>query len=248
MDILSQNGLYDDSRVVESERIRVKNLVRSHLKSAEEKLLVDLSKRISESVTLTNTRELSQHVTNWIVHGQCTALVDYLSLAIYEQKIAKLSKFGNNLKRLGVNLAADDESQSVERDSGCKWVPAAFSKVDGKRVYGGVFLRPMLSSQNGRGFQGFQATTKNAGSARGGSSGTSAGHSSGASGSSAGGASGPPNGGSPPPSPPPKTRKAILEKYGHGKGWPKTPIRLELNKKTYTYFGKPDTCKSFYRF
>lgn len=189
---------------------------------------------------LVNTQALGQHVSNWIKHHQCGALVDYLCTAVYEKKIERLSIFGNNLKKLGVNLSdVDGDTKLTESDSGCKWVPAAFSQLDGRKAYGGVFLRPNLSSQSSRGFQGFQASTKNAGS-----SGSSKG------GSAKGGSNG---GGTPPSSPPAKhlrtmTRKEIDEKFGHGKGWPKEgePVRLRYSKTEETYFGKPGTRKKFY--
>lgn len=168
---------------------------------------------------LANTQVLGQHVRNWIENGQSTALVDYLCTAIYEKRIEKLSRFGNNLKQLGFNLVADGDTDLDESASGYKWVPAAFSRVDGNRAYGGVLLQPKLSSQNSKGFQGFQASAKNAGSSRGGSS----------------------KGGSPPSNPNEKSKRdEIMEKYGHGKGWPKTPIRVGD-----TYIGTPATCKSF---
>lgn len=235
---MRENGLQDDSQVAECEKIRVKNDIRSQLNSLEEKLLINLPKQLSDSMELVNTQALGQHVSNWIKHDQCGALVDYLCTAIYENKIERLSRFGNNLKKLGVNLSdVDGDTKLTESDSGCKWVPAAFSQLDGRKAYGGVFLRPNLSSQSTRGFQGFQA--KNAGS-----SGSSKG------GSAKGGSNG---GGTPPSSPPPKhlrtmTRKEIDEKYGHGKGWPKEgePIRLRYSKTEETYFGKPGTRKKFF--
>lgn len=213
----------------------MKNEIRSGLSSAERKLLIDLPEQLSKSMTLANTQELGQHVSNWIKHGQCNAFVDYLCTAIYERKIEQLSRFGNNLKKLGVNLdAVGDAAGLNESDSGCKWVPATFSQLDGRRAYGGVFLRPKLNSQNKRGFQGFQASTKNAGSSAGSSKGGSSGG-----GSSRGDSS---RKGSSPPPKPPKNRDDIMKTYGQGKGWPKTPIRVGD-----TYFGKPNTGKSFYQ-
>lgn len=155
---MRENGLDDDNRVLWSETIRVKNEIRNDLNSADRKLLIDLPKQLSEANELANTQDLGQHVRNWIENGHCNALVDYLCTAIYEKKIEKLSRFGNNLKKLGFNLAADGDTELDESDSGCKWVPAAFSQLDGRRAYGGVFLRPKLSSQNSRGFQGFHAS------------------------------------------------------------------------------------------
>lgn len=238
----------DESRVSWSERRRVKNDIRSALNSAERKLLIDLPKQLSEAMGLANTQALGQHVSNWIKHGWCTALVDYLCTAIYEKKIEQLSRFGNNLKRLDFKLSNDDDTELNECNSDCKWVPAAFSRLDGRRAYGGVFLRPKLSSQNNKGFQGFQASTKksssSANSSRGGFSGSSKGGSSGA---SRGGSSGS-GGGSPPPPKPPTKREEIMKKYGEGKGWPETPIKMKVDKGVYTYFGKPGTCKSFYKY
>lgn len=223
MKVLRDNDLYDDSRVIWTERIRVKNDIRSNLNSADERLLIDFPEQLSEHMGLTNTQELGKHVSDWIKHGQSDALIDYLSTAIYDKKIEKLSKFGNNLKKLGVNLADHGNTKPDESDSGCKWVPATFSKFDERRVYGGVFLRPKLNLQNNRGFQGFQATTKNAGSS--------------------GGFSGGSSGGSPPSKPPKnKNKEKVMKTFGQGKGWPKTPIRVGD-----TYFGRPGTCKLFYQ-
>lgn len=248
---MRENGLQNDSRVAECEIIRVKNDIRSQLRSVEEKLLTNLPKQLSDSMELVNTQALRQHVSNWIKHGTGHgALVDYLCTAIYEKRIERFSRFGNNLKKLGVNLSdVDGDTKLTESDSGCKWVPAAFSQLDGRKAYGGVFLRPNLSSQSTRGFQGFQVSTKNAGSSGSSKGGSNGGGSSGG-GSSKGGSNG---GGTPPSSPPPKhlrtmTRKEIDEKYGHGKGWPKEgePIRLRYTKTEETYFGKPGTSKKFY--
>lgn len=233
----------DDSRVSPSEIIRVKNEIRSDLNRAEEKLLIDLPKQMSESMELANTQALGLYVSYWIKHGQNDALINYLRTAIYEQKIEKMSQFGNNLKKLGVDLAVDKQDDC---DSGCKWVPSAFSQLDGRHAYGGVFVRPQLNIQNERGFEGFQARSKNAGSsansARGASSGSNRGGSS--SSSSGGGGRG---GGSPPP---PKisfkkmkSKDEVHEKYGHGKGWPK--INEVFKVGDYNWFAKPGTCKSF---
>lgn len=231
----------DDSRVSPSEIIRVKNEIRSDLNRAEEKLLIDLPKQMSESMELANTQALGLYVSNWIKHGQNDALINYLR-TIYEQKIEKMSKFGNNLKKLGIDLAVD---KLDDCDSGCKWVPSAFSHLDGRHAYGGVFLRPNTSLTNERGFKGFEANAKNAGSSanssRGGPSGSNRG---GSSNSSSGG------GGSPPPPPPPpkisfKNKDEVHEKYGHGKGWPKINEVFKVGK--YNWFAKPGTCKSFYQ-
>lgn len=231
---MRENGLYDDSRVHWSERNRVKDKIRNELKTAERQLLIDVPKLLSESLELENTPALGQSVSDWIVHDERYDLVEYLRSAIYEKKMEKLSKFGNNLKKLGVNLDADD-TKLGESDNGCKWVPATFSQLDGRRVYGGVFLRPNVNLQNTRGFQGFQASAGSAGSSAAPSGGSSC-PPSGGSGSSGGGS------GSKPPSKPTKSkREEILEKYGHGKGWPKTPERVGD-----TYFGKPGTCKVFF--
>lgn len=188
----------------------------------------------------TNTQELHQLVINWIKHGQYDALVDHLSTAIYKKRIEQLSRFGNNLKKLGVDLDTDGDAKLNESDIGCKWVPAAFSQHNGKRAYGGVFLRPTLSSQNVKGFQGFQSSAKNASfSAASSNSGVSGSFKGGSSGSSGGGSSGNYRGVPPPPKPP-KNREEVMAKYGHGKSWPETPIRV-----SDTYFGRPNTGKSY---
>lgn len=222
------------------------------MNSAERKLLNNLPEQLSKLLELAKTQALGQHVSKWIENGQCNDLVDYLCTAIYEKRIEKLSRFGNNLKKLGVNLVADNDTKLNENDSGCKWVPSTFSQLDGRRAYGGVFLQPKLKLQNDKGFQGFQASTKNAAStanvSRGNSSGSSGGgspsgggssSSSGRASSSGGGSSGSSGRDS---SPLPKTKKQFIEKYGNGKGWPKTPIRL---RESDTYGGKPGTGKLF---
>ena len=232
---MRDNGLYNDSSVSWEESERVKDKIRSALNEAENELFIDLPKQLSKSLELENTSLLGRCVNDWIRHDQCDCLVFYLCIAIYKKKVEELSKFGNNLKNLGVNLDADGDTELGEGDIGCKWVPATFSQLDGGRVYGGVFLQPKVNLQNNRGFQGFQASTRNAGSSappRGGSSYPPSGGS-----SSSGGGSG-----SKPPNKPPKSkREEILETYGNGKGWPTTPIRV-----SDTYFGKPGTCKFFF--
>lgn len=125
-------------------------------------------------------------------------------------------------------------------------MPSSFSQLDGKRVFGGVLLQPKLSLQNDKGFKGFEASAKSAGSSanssRGGPSGSNRGGSSNS--SSGGGGRG---GGSPPP--PPKisfkNKDEVHEKYGHGKGWPKINEVFKVGK--YNWFAKPGTCKSFYQ-
>lgn len=232
--------MYDDSRVAMTETIQVKSLIRDDLNTEDREFLIGLPKHLSRIFGLAETQALDRHARTWIKHGQCNGLVDYLCTSIYDKEIEQLSRFGNNLKKLGVHLVDDSDSKLDESDSGCKWVPSAFSQADGRRAYRGVFLRPNLSPQNDRGFQGFQASTNKAGSSAGssgsGSSGSgSSGICSSGSGSSGNGRGRPPD----PPNPPKMTRKEINEKYSHGKGWPPTPIRSTGDY----YFGKPGTCK-----
>lgn len=232
---MRDNGLYNDSSLSWQESERVKNKIRSALNKAENELFIDLPKQLSKSLELKNTSALGQCVSDWMRHDECNALIDYLCSAIYEKKVEELSKFGNNLKKLGVNLDADGDTELGEGNLGCKWVPASFSQLDGGRVYGGVFLRPKVNLQNNRGFQGFQASTKNAAPSAPPGGGSSY-PPSGGSGSSGG------DSGSKPPSKPLKTkREEIMETYGNGKGWPTAPIRVGE-----TYFGKPSTCKLFF--
>lgn len=264
---LLENGLFDDSRVAWSEINRVKNKIRNNLESAEEKLLINLTKQMAEGLELINTQALLGYVRDWLKNGHRDALIDYLRTAIYQTKMEKLSRFGNNLKQLGINLAVDSNTKLDECDSGCKWVPSTFSQLDGKRVYGGVCLQPKVSLQNDRGFKGFQASAKSASS----SAGTSRGAFSGSSGSS----SGPRNGGGggggsgsgsgsgnngggkgkngrgknengrgSSGSTPKLQKQNIYEKYGHGKGWPDQPRRVG----DYNWFAKPGTCKLFYSY
>lgn len=171
-----------------------------------------------------NTHALNEHVRNWLVHDQVEALVNYLSTAIYENQIEKLSRFGNNLDALGVNLSNEDNTNLDECDSGCKWVPATFSQHDGQSVYGGVALMPKLSSQSNKGFKGFQASAGKSGKA-----GSSSGFSHGGSSSGGGGGKGGGKGGSKPPT----KRDEVMKTYENGK---EKPIRVGK-----IYFGKPGT-------
>lgn len=209
----------------------MKDDIRDHLKSAERNLLIDLPKQISDSLEISNTSKLHTYVDDWLNSDRSDALIDYLRMAIYQKKIDKLSRFGNNLKELGIDLNKDGDNKLDESDSGCKWVPSSFSKLDGKRVFGGVLLQPKLSLQDDKGFKGFGATAKNAGFSAKSSNGN---------GSGRGSSPKPPK--KKQPSNDSKTKTEILEKYGHGKGWPDLPIRIKDTKK---YFGKPGTCKTF---
>lgn len=197
----------------------MKNKIRSDLENADKELLTEITKQLSKAMEVANTQILHRHVRNWLEHGWQRELVVYISTAIYENQIEKLSRFGNNLNALGVNVADEDSNNLNESDSGCKWVPATFSQHDGRSVYGGVALLPKLSSQSTKGFKGFQTNSRKIGKA----------------GSSGGGGGGGDNNGN---GKKPKNRTEIMEKYGKGKGWPEKPIRTENNE----YFGKPNTC------
>lgn len=150
------DNVYDEDRVVLSERIRVKNDIESKLKDAEGDLLKQITKLLSEAVKMANTQALYDKVCNWLAHGQQIELVDYLTNSNANQ-IEKLSRFGKKLNALGVNIDAEVDYQLNEGESGCKWVPATFSQFEGRRVYGGVALLPKLKPQSSKGFQGFQA-------------------------------------------------------------------------------------------
>lgn len=229
--------MYDESRVEWSERNRVKNKIRSDLNDAERKLFTEIPKQLAKSFDLINTEELARHIRNWIMNGWYNDLVGYLCEAIREKQLEDLSKFGNNLKKLGINLTPNDSTELDESDSACKWVPAAFSQVDGRRVYGGVALLPKLNAQSTKGFQGFQSSAGDKGGFFGKIFGGSSDGASGGGGSSGG------NSGNNNRFKQPSQREQVMNTYGNGKGWPQTPIRV-----SDTYFGRPGTGTSYYHF
>lgn len=98
----------------------MKDEIRDHLKSAERSLLIDLPKQMSDSLEISNTSELHTCVDVWLNNDRSDALIDYLRTAIYQKKIDKLSKFGYNLKELGIDLNKDGDTKINESDSGCK--------------------------------------------------------------------------------------------------------------------------------
>lgn len=231
--------VYDEDRVEWSERIRVRNDIESNLKGAERELLNNIPKQLSEALKVANTHSLCDNVRDWLVHGRQIELVDYLSNAVFEEQFEKLSRFGKNLNVLGVNVEAEDSTNLNEADNGCKWVPATFSQIDGRRVYGGVALLPKLSAQGSKGFKGFQANARKTcsddrGAAGSNGSGGRGGKKSGRKGKKK--TSKEKKDGSKP-----TKREEILEKYGRGKGWPDKPKRVGND-----YFGKPGTGTPFY--
>lgn len=122
----------------------------------------EIPQQLSKTMEVKDTLELHARVRDWLQDDSKEPLVNYLSQALYENKIEKLSRFGNNLNVLGVNLTADDYTNLNECDSTCK--PATFSRLDGQSVYGRVAVMPKLSN---RGFNGFRQSS--AGSSGGGS-------------------------------------------------------------------------------
>lgn len=248
-----------------NETVRVKDEIRNDLNNAEKELFINLSKQLSDCYKIANTPALGELCRNWLAHGSQEELANYLSNTIancsVHDQIEKLSRYVNNLNALGVNVAAED-STSMELHNG-GWVPATFSHLDGRSIYGGVALLPKLSLQTDRGFKGFQAKKGNSSksrkeSGRDSKSGSNNGASDGGNNgngkrskkgrekgrSSKGGAndgastSGGGNGNEP------TTKKEIMEKYGRGKDleWPPEPIKTKDGQ----YFGKPHTSTSFY--
>lgn len=203
----------------------MKNEIRNDFNNTDETLLNRTLKGLSTSYGISNTPALGEHCRNWLAHGRQEELVNYLCNTVcncsVHERIEKLSRFVENQNALGINVTAED---GTYKDGG--WVPATFSQLDGRSVYGGVALLPKLSLQTDRGFKGFQVK-KGGKSGKRGSSGTSGGDNNG-------------NGEKP------KTRKEIMEKYGKkhkGKGeWPPEPIKA----KDGGYFGKPGTSMTFY--
>lgn len=215
------NGVYNEDRVKRKERNRIKKNIRSRLKDVEGKLWRSIAENLSKALQMANSHALYVKVYDWLAHGRQNELVKYLSA----RKLEKLSRFGNNLSALGVKVDADDCPQLIESENGCKWVPATFSQLDGRSVYCGVALLPKLNVQRNKGFKGFQASARDAAGGGSGNRGKNGGRK-GKKGCRKGKKSG---------------KDKILQKYGHGKGWPGKPKRVGK-----TYFGRPGTGMLFY--
>jgi hypothetical protein len=144
--VLRDNLIYNEYRVIPNEIDRVKSEIRRRLREAEETEFETVAHDLSEYLEITYCNNLYQHVSNWIQHQRESNLVNYLENQVKEKKIKKLSKFGENLKRWGVKVEGNEEVKLSNSGNECVWVPAAFSKGEKCKAYGGVCLIPNLVS------------------------------------------------------------------------------------------------------
>jgi hypothetical protein len=163
--VLRDNGIYDSSSVAYSEERRVKSDIRRQLKEADETIPQNTAENIAKSVGGSNDWDLRINVDNWLKYGNDFNLAVLIAKRIKIREIAKLDRFIEKIKLMGINLDSDKNSNNENQD--CVWVPSAFRREDKIKIYGGVNLRLNLveiqntTSQTGAGSASHNRIHKN---------------------------------------------------------------------------------------
>ena len=148
--MLRDQGI-NESNLAAGEEARAKREIRRQLDEVDAQIVVDITEKLASLLEIRNCSQFTTKVRNWLNDSIFTSytreIVAYIVEQVYPREFEKLDRFAKNAALKGIRFSGENDKDSgLSTTDECPWVPAAFSREDFRRVYGGVSLIPQLKN------------------------------------------------------------------------------------------------------